>query len=486
MFIIPVGNRVDWKRPPVMTLLLILVNCFVFFFLQSGSDAKDERAAEYYFSSDLPKWELSRYPEYVEKNEEPGKAQAIRELTGQQDVRALIIMERDIKFMRELHAGHVVTPETPEFAAWTAERKKYESMRSFTTRYMYYPDERNPVNALTSAFMHGGFDHLFGNMVVLFLVGFLVESVIGKKLFSFAYLIAIFGSTLMYTLTAHDGIPSLGASGAIAGVMGLYTVIFGLRKIDFFYSLAFYFGYVRAPAIVLLPLWLGNELYQFLGKDTGVAYMAHFGGLLCGATIGVLYRGTQRERIESHHEAVEGKELDQEAFQRGMGHLGAMEFQKALAIFKTLQGKHPDDLNLARLVYRAAKSDPSSEDYHRAAQRLLGASGTDALPADQAHTMFHEYLGCAKPAPRLGHDLIVKLAKRFAASNHCEDADKLVVFLKRSAPQHGELPAVLLALGRGYYREQRRDKFEEIMRSLISQFPQSKEAEAAASMLRVG
>jgi hypothetical protein len=163
-----------------------------------------------------------------------------------------------------------------------------------------------------------------------------------------------------------------------------------------------------------------------------------------------------------------------------------MEFQKALAVFKSLQEKHPDDTNLARLTYRAAKSDPASEDYHRAALRMLALPGMDAATSEQTYTIFHEYMSCAKPAPRLGRDLVAKLAKRFAVSGHCEDADKLVSFLQRSAPQHGELPAVLLALASGYYRAQRKDKFEEILKSLMSQFPQSKEAAAAASMLRAG
>lgn len=486
MFIIPVGNRVDWKRPPIVTLLLILINCFVFFFLQAGDDAKDEKATQYYFSSELPNWELNRYSEYLEKSGDAAKLQRFRGMLGKKDSYALLIMEGDAGFMRELHAGRIITSQAPEFSAWKAQRSKYESMRSFTTRYVYYEDDPNPVNAFTSSFMHGGFDHLFGNMVVLFLVGFLVETVIGKALFSLAYLVSIYASVIMFSLTAHGG-SSLGASGAIAGVMGLYTVIFGLRKIDFFYSLGFYFDYVRAPAIALLPLWLGNELYQFLSEQGAhIAYMAHFGGLLSGATIGVLYRWKRPALIEGHHEAVESKEMDSKAFQRGMDHLGAMEFQKALAVFKALLEKHPRDTNLARLAYRAAKHDPSSEDYHRAALRLLALPEMDAATSEQTYAIFHEYLSCAKPTPRLGHDLAAKLAKRFAASSHCEDADKLASFLQRSAPQHEELPAVLLALARGYYREQRKDKFEAILQSLISQFPQSKEAEAANGMLRVG
>ncbi|MFZ5522771.1 MAG: rhomboid family intramembrane serine protease [Pseudomonadota bacterium] len=485
MFIIPVGNRVDWKRPPVVTLLLILINCFVFFFLQAGSDRTDEKAMRYYFSSELPEWELNRYSEYLEKEGDPAETQQFSELLRRRNANALIIMEHDAKFMRELHAENIITAEAPEFAAWAAQRSKYESMRSFTTRYVYYVDDPSPVNAFTSAFMHGGFDHLFGNMVVLFLIGFLVESVIGKALFMLAYIVSAYVAVFTFSLTAHGG-GYLGASGAIAGVMGLYTVIFGLRKIDFFYSLGFYFDYVRAPAIVLLPLWLGNELYQFFSEHgSHVAYMAHFGGLLSGALMGAVYRWKRPALIGSHHEAAERKEMDGQAFQRGMDYLGAMEFQKALAVFKTLQEKHPQDANLARLTYRAAKPDPSSDDYHRAALRLLSLPEMDADTSDQTHAIFQEYLSCAKPSPRFGHDLIAKLAKRFAGSSHCDDAEKLTNFLHRAAPQHAELPAVLLALARGYYREQRKDKFEAILQSIISQFPQSKEAEAAANMLRV-
>jgi len=486
MFIIPVGDRVDWKRPPVVTLLLILINCFVFFFFQAGDEKNDEIAMQYYFSSDLPDWELTRYAKYLENNGDPAESQEFGEMLDKKDRIALPLMERDVKFMRELQAGNIITRQDAEYPIWADQRAQYESRRSFTDRYVYQVDERNMLKAFVSAFMHGGFDHLFGNMLVLFLVGFLVESVIGKALYSIAYFVAIYAAVFMYSLTAPSS-SCLGASGAIAGVMGLYTVIFGFRKIDFFYSLGFYFDYVRAPAIALLPLWLGNELYQFFAEEGAhIAYMAHFGGLLSGAVMGTVYRFLKPAMIESHHQEAETKEMDGKAFQRGMDFLGEMEFQKALSVFKTLQEHHPDDTNLTRLVFRAAKADPSSEDYHGAALKLLALRDMDAATSNQTHSVFQEYLSHAKPAPRLGPDLIAKLAKRFAGSNHCDDAEKLAGLLQRLAPQHIELPGVLLALARGHYREQRKEKFEATLHSLISKYPQTVEAETATSMLRVG
>lgn len=486
MFIIPVGDRVNWKRPPVVTLLLVLLNCFIFFFIQGTDEKHDQQAMQYYFSSDLPNWELPRYARYLETGGDPAQSRQFDEMLGKKDKFTLLIMEADGKFMHELNAGNIITQQDSEYSSWTAQRADFQSKRSFTDRYVYQVDERNILKAFVSAFMHGSFGHLFGNMLVLFLVGFLVESVIGKALYSLAYFVAIFASVFMYSLTAA-GSSCLGASGAIAGVMGLYTVIFGFRKIDFFYSLGFYFDYVKAPAIALLPLWLGNELFQYFTEaGAHIAYMAHFGGLLSGAIMGALYRWRQPALIESQLQEADNKEMDSKAFQRGMDYLGEMEFRKALAVFKELQEHHPDDTNLTRLIFRAAKAEPAGEDFHRAALKLLTSREIDSAASNSTHAIFQEYLSCAKPSPRLGQDLIAKLAKCFAGSSHCDDAEKLAGLLQRTAPQHIELPGILLALARGHYRDQRKEKYEAALQSLISKYPQSIEAETAASMLRVG
>ncbi|HWT71465.1 MAG TPA: rhomboid family intramembrane serine protease [Oxalicibacterium sp.] len=486
MFIIPVGNRVDWKRPPVATLLLILINCLVFFVLQSTDERAETKAAQYYAASDLPGWEYPRYADYLERQNMPEERQRFLAVSARSKDAALVLMESDARFIGLLGSGQIITSADAEFNTWKNERHRYESMRSFTSRYVYEVDDPRTVTMLVSAFMHGGIDHLLGNMLVLFLVGFLVEAVVGKALFLLAYFLSIGTATLVFTLTAAPGVSALGASGAIAGVMGLYAVVFGLRKIDFFYSIGFYFDYVRAPALLLLPLWLGNELFQFLSeRHAQIGYMAHFGGLLGGAAIGIPYRWLKSRTIAERHQAVERGEAEAETFQRGMDHLGAMEFRKALDIFKSLQAQHPADIKLKWLVYRAAKSEPAGDDYHRAAIALL-ASGIHGADADrQIHQLFHEYLDTARPAPRLRPDLLANLAKRFADANYQDDAEKLATLLQRAAPAHSALPSVLLALARGYYRAQRREKFEATIAALMRQFPDTEEAQAAGGMLRI-
>lgn len=485
MFIIPVGDRVDWKRPPLITLLLILLNCLVFFVLQAGNEQQDTKAQDYYFVSGLPELELPRYAEFLQKNASTEQVQAFGAMLASRNQQVLGWMENDAPFMRALRGGQVITLQAVEYENWSAWRKKYEAMHSFTERYVYRVDTPSLLTTFTSAFMHGGFDHLLGNMLVLFMVGFLVEAVIGRSLFLLAYLVSAYTAVYVFSWTAQGG-SLLGASGAIAGVMGLYTIIFGLRKIDFFYSLGFYFDYVRAPAIILLPLWLGNEVYQhFFSHGSRVAYMAHFGGLLGGALMGVLYRWSKPAMINSHHDAVEAKDSEEQDFQRGMAYLGAMEFDKALPLFKSLQEKYPQETKFATLVYRAAKLNPASENYHRAALTLLSMPVKDAIAYAQLHEVFHDYFKRAKPAPRLNVDLVAKLAKNFADAGQCEDAERLLNFMRSQAPAHNELPAVLLAVARGYFRAQQQEKFSSLLHTLMQQFPQSKEAGVAANMLRV-
>ena len=133
-------------------------------------------------------------------------------------------------------------------------------------------------------FMHANFFHLLGNMIFLWLIGCSLEMA-GKRApyLSIYLLTGIFAALFFGMVYRHSTIPLVGASGAISGIIGAYTVLFGLRKVKIFLSLGFYFNYIKVRAISLLPIWIGNELYQLKwGGDSNVAYVAHVGGLLSG------------------------------------------------------------------------------------------------------------------------------------------------------------------------------------------------------------
>jgi membrane associated rhomboid family serine protease len=150
------------------------------------------------------------------------------------------------------------------------------------------------LTLLTSMFMHGGWLHLAGNMLFLWVFGDNVEHRVGLVAFLVFYLIAgIIASLAQIAINTDSVIPTLGASGAISGVLGAYLVMFpGNRVLVFLFRIL-----VPVPAIVAIGLW---ALFQFINgigafaitEETGggVAYMAHIGGFVAGLVAGVIFR----------------------------------------------------------------------------------------------------------------------------------------------------------------------------------------------------
>ncbi len=152
----------------------------------------------------------------------------------------------------------------------------------------------------TSIFMHGSWFHLIGNMWFLWIFGNNVEDVFGRVGFPIFYVVmgiaAAFGQIL---IDPASQIPTIGASGAIAGVMGAYLVFWPQARID---TLIFFFYFIRVvplSAVFVLGYWILIQFIQgvpaLAGLDGGVAWWAHIGGFAAGALFGLLFRGRAAE-----------------------------------------------------------------------------------------------------------------------------------------------------------------------------------------------
>lgn len=139
---------------------------------------------------------------------------------------------------------------------------------------------------LTSMFLHGGLAHLAGNMLFLFIFGDNMEDEMGHFGFLFFYLAAGIAAGLIHYLSApYSNVPTVGASGAIAGVMGGYLLLYPRARIDIILILIVFFKIFPIPAWITLLIWFGMQLIGGVGSDPnggGVAYWAHAGGFLAG------------------------------------------------------------------------------------------------------------------------------------------------------------------------------------------------------------
>ena len=142
---------------------------------------------------------------------------------------------------------------------------------------------------VTSMFLHGGLMHIAGNMLFLWIFGDNLEELFGHLGFLLFYLAAGIGAGLaQYMAEPLSRVPMVGASGAIAGVMGGYLLMFPKARVDMLVFLGFFVTVVALPAWIMLGLWFGLQIVSGAMADTaagGVAYWAHAGGFLIGVVL---------------------------------------------------------------------------------------------------------------------------------------------------------------------------------------------------------
>jgi membrane associated rhomboid family serine protease len=152
------------------------------------------------------------------------------------------------------------------------------------------------LTIFTSMFMHAGWVHIGGNMLYLWIFGDNVEDRFGHLQYLVFYLICGIAATFaQLAFSIGSSIPSLGASGAIAGVLGAYLLLFPQRRVTVLLG----YGVTQMPALIVIGLWFVLQLFSGIGSiagaaDTGgVAYMAHIGGFIAGLVLAFILRGNR-------------------------------------------------------------------------------------------------------------------------------------------------------------------------------------------------
>lgn len=176
------------------------------------------------------------------------------------------------------------------------------SKNAFIGTFGLVPDRFHFANVLTSMFLHGGWMHVLGNMWFLWIFGDNIEDILGHGKYLLFYLLCGVGAAMTQVYFSPDSrVPMVGASGAIAGVMGAYMVKFPYSRISTLIFLAFFITTVEVPAWVMLIYWFFIQLISGVGSvgysqvsQGGTAFLAHVGGFVAG--IGLIYLMRPKER----------------------------------------------------------------------------------------------------------------------------------------------------------------------------------------------
>jgi membrane associated rhomboid family serine protease len=175
---------------------------------------------------------------------------------------------------------------------------------AFVTRWSVIPADivagRHWFNILSGMFMHAGWMHILGNMVFLWAFGPEVEDAMGRLTYLTFYLVSGLAASLaQIAMASHSTIPNLGASGAIAGVMGAFLITYPRDRIKALVILGFFFRVTLIPASLLIGFWFVIQLFSQIGslaniQSGGVAYAAHVGGFIFGAATARIFERFRR------------------------------------------------------------------------------------------------------------------------------------------------------------------------------------------------
>ncbi|MEM8905307.1 MAG: rhomboid family intramembrane serine protease [Actinomycetota bacterium] len=238
---IPISDENPTHRPPVVTILLIVASVVVFFGVQPQNDTQEDIRFTFEYAA-IP-CELSS-----------GEPLSIDEV--------------------------LATLDRGDDRACGTERDGDDQV---------FPDKNVWLAVVISMFLHGSLLHLGGNMLFLWIFGNNIEDHLGHVRYLLFYLLSGGVATGAHAVMQLDStVPLIGASGAVAGVMGAYLVWFPRARVRTFLFLGFIFLFPRIPAWVMLSVWFVSQF--FIGPDEGIAWLAHVGGFVFGAIVGVATR----------------------------------------------------------------------------------------------------------------------------------------------------------------------------------------------------
>ena len=320
---------------------------------------------------------------------------------------------------------------------------------SIRDQYAFVPGEPKASTYLTANFLHSGWLHLIGNMWFLWLAGFILEDTWGRLIYPVFYLIAgAFALQVHAWSNPGSMIATIGASGAVAALMGAFLARFPRMKIEMVWLLGLLRVYrFQAAAYWLLPLWLLMEIFygSLFGQASGVAHWAHVGGFVFGAAVGFGIRASGLEQVAekgiqekiawvSHPLLAEANEQ----MERG-------QLDPAIENLNKLILENPDSIDAYRMLQQIywRKNDLNA---HRAALEKLCALLLKAKDTQDALQTYEDYKNAG--GERLPASTWLDLCRQLEDQQDAERAVKEYEALASAYPAEKQSLLAQLAGGR--------------------------------------
>jgi len=268
---------------------------------------------------------------------------------------------------------------------------------SLIDNYGFVPAHPRPASYITANFLHAGWLHLIGNLWFLWLSGFILEDNWGRLIYSVFYLVAGAASLLFYAWCSPESyVPLVGASGAVAALMGAFLVRFPKMKIEMAFVTLIYRYKFKAYAYWLLPLWLAMEFFYgaALGQSSSVAHWAHVGGFLFGMLGAFVIQKTGLEQKASAKIEAEIGWTGDPAVVQAQEALDQGKLDEAVAILEKHVAEKPSSVDALVILQQVHWRRNDIPAYQKASVQLIQAQ-LKAHNADAAWQSYEEFSNAA-------------------------------------------------------------------------------------------
>src|SRR5690554_4552392 len=381
MIIVPTEKRFDWQNAPIVLFFIVIINVLVFYAYQTGDSDHFDEALRVYVSDGIYEKELPLYRDFLNSSDDFEKQALFKKIEQHPHMGyAASFILQDETFYDHMMTNGEELIEADYYNYWLFQREHIHNL-IYEVSFLKHGLIANDIqftSLITHQFLHGGAMHLIGNMFFLIICGFAVEASLGHRTFLVFYLLSGVGAGLAQALMdLSSTVPMVGASGAVSGVMAMYLGIFRLQKIEFFYWFFVFVGYFRAPALLILPFYIGNELISLWTQpDSNTAFMAHVGGFVTGAALIGLVLWYKPETLNKEYiEQDQTASPEQLSLEQIYQHMDKFQFESALKQVDEHMAAFGTDFNVKVLKYKLLQ----------------------AIKPDQAQTYFNQIIMTSRP-----------------------------------------------------------------------------------------
>lgn len=418
----------------------------------------------------------------------------LRYIMDQHDPSIMMDREKYEEFTEKMRAGELIDKDSEKYETWMRLDREYRKRYSGTIYHLlgFIPAKSYRVHTIfTSVFVHGGVLHFLGNMWFLWLLGYNIEDVWGRRNFLLFFLGAGVVATFLHGLVNWgSNVPAIGASGAIAGVMGAFMIRNHRTKIKCFYM---FFPHPAMMGTFLLPAWAVLGLYFVMdllhglmsfGNATGTAYWAHVGGFLAGIGTAAAFKmkGIEEKyitpKLEEKIEAVKITPLMELAFkERDKGN-----FEKAVKVLEELVSQQAENVDAYRemgnIHVTINNHEQAGDAFARVIQIFLKRGEDEA-----ALSTYYEMKMRGMPLPLSPHDLYA-LAGALYRKERIDESLQMYQQLIKEAPDSEIAPKAVLRCGKLLEESGKIDLAISAYKFLLSRYPEIEWKDLVLSEIR--